>query len=50
MVLLTKRADPSALAAAMRANSFPPLKRARRDPHDPGPSCWLHADSCCLSL
>ena len=75
MVLLTKRADPSALdarvvtfvaiysalgvrsdtanaalAAAMRANPFPPLKRARRDPHDPGPSCWLHADSCCLSL
>ena len=25
------------------------VKRLRRDAHEPGPSCWLHAPSCCLS-
>lgn len=25
------------------------VKRLRRDPHDPGESCWLHAPNCCLS-
>ena len=25
------------------------VKRLRRDPHEPGASCWLHADACCFS-
>ena len=25
------------------------VTRLRRDPHDPSPSCWLHAPHCCLS-
>ena len=40
----------AALGAAMKANPFPRLTRARRDPHEPGPGCWLHAGSCCLSI
>jgi len=26
------------------------VKRLRRDAHEPAPSCWFHANSCCLSL
>jgi protein-L-isoaspartate(D-aspartate) O-methyltransferase len=26
------------------------VKRLRRDAHDASPSCWFHADRCCLSL
>jgi protein-L-isoaspartate(D-aspartate) O-methyltransferase len=47
---LRDEAANTALGSAMKANPFPSLKRARRDPHDPGPSCWLHAGSCCFSL
>ena len=25
------------------------LKRLRRDPHDPAPTCWLHLPNCCFS-
>jgi protein-L-isoaspartate(D-aspartate) O-methyltransferase len=25
------------------------VKRLRRDPHEPDPSCWLHGHSCCFS-
>jgi protein-L-isoaspartate(D-aspartate) O-methyltransferase len=25
------------------------IKRLRRDPHGPGPACWYHASTCCLS-
>jgi protein-L-isoaspartate(D-aspartate) O-methyltransferase len=37
------------LGAAMAKNPLPPLKRLRRDPHDPGLGCWLHRAGCCLS-
>lgn len=40
----------ASLGAAMKANPFPQLKRARRDPHEPGPTCWLHGNSFCLSV
>jgi hypothetical protein len=26
----------------------PGVSRIRRDPHEPGPDCWLHAE-CCIS-
>ena len=37
------------LGAAMKASPFPPVRRLRRDAHEPLPSCWLHAPSFCLS-
>jgi protein-L-isoaspartate(D-aspartate) O-methyltransferase len=37
------------LGAAMARNPLPPLKRLRRDPHEPGLGCWLHRAGCCLS-
>jgi len=37
------------IGQALRANSFPPLKRLRRDAHDSSPSCWLHTRHGCLS-
>jgi hypothetical protein len=39
-----------AIAAALAKNSFAPLKRARRDPHDIGPGYWMHQPGFCLSL
>jgi protein-L-isoaspartate(D-aspartate) O-methyltransferase len=37
------------LAAAFAKNPFPPLKRLRRDAHEPTAACWLHATGWCLS-
>jgi protein-L-isoaspartate(D-aspartate) O-methyltransferase len=39
----------AALGAAMRRAPFPSFTRLRRDPHDAGPSCWLHGPAFCLS-
>jgi protein-L-isoaspartate(D-aspartate) O-methyltransferase len=47
---LRSDAAGAALGEAMKSNPFPQLKRARRDPHEPGPSCWFHTASCCFSL
>ena len=38
------------LVKAMARMPFPPLKRLRRDQHEPADTCWLHAAGCCLSL
>lgn len=35
---------------ALMRNPFPPLKRLRRDPHEPGPSCWMHSSTACFAL
>jgi len=35
--------------AMMKSPMLPPVKRVRRDAHEPSPSCWLHAATCCLS-
>jgi protein-L-isoaspartate(D-aspartate) O-methyltransferase len=35
--------------ALMRGVS-PRLKRLRRDPHEPGPSCWMHGPTSCFAL
>jgi protein-L-isoaspartate(D-aspartate) O-methyltransferase len=40
----------SALGQAMQRHPFPPIKSLRRDAHDAGPSCWLHAPGACLTL
>lgn len=40
----------TALGSAMKANQLPALKTLRRDTHAPGPSCWHHMGTCCLSL
>jgi protein-L-isoaspartate(D-aspartate) O-methyltransferase len=37
------------LGEAMKTAPFPPVKRLRRDAHDPSPACWLHAERFCLS-
>ncbi len=37
------------LGEAMKTGPFPPVKRLRRDAHDPSPACWLHAERFCLS-
>lgn len=37
------------LGEAMKSGPFPPVKRLRRDAHDPSPACWLHAEGFCLS-
>ncbi len=37
------------LGEALRRGMFPALKRLRRDPHDPAPSCWMHTDNFCFS-
>lgn len=39
-----------ALGLAMQKQPFAPLKSLRRDPHEPGPSCWLHSTDVCWSL
>jgi protein-L-isoaspartate(D-aspartate) O-methyltransferase len=38
------------LGQAMTRTPFPGFRRLRRDPHDAGASCWLHAPGACLSL
>jgi protein-L-isoaspartate(D-aspartate) O-methyltransferase len=35
---------------ALMRDPFPPLKRLRRDPHEPGPSCWMHGSTSCFAL
>jgi protein-L-isoaspartate(D-aspartate) O-methyltransferase len=37
------------LGEALKAGPFPPITRLRRDTHDAGPQCWLHAERFCLS-
>jgi protein-L-isoaspartate(D-aspartate) O-methyltransferase len=39
-----------ALGGALMKSPFPPIKRLRRDPHEPSATCWLHGPSTCLSL
>ena len=46
---LRDAAVETALGKALTLNPFPPLKSYRRDVHEPGPSCWLHAEGGCLS-
>ena len=38
------------LGAALMKSPFPPIKRLRRDAHEPSSSCWLHGATSCLSL
>jgi protein-L-isoaspartate(D-aspartate) O-methyltransferase len=38
------------LGDALRTNPFPAVRHLRRDPHDPGASCWFHGFTSCLSL
>jgi protein-L-isoaspartate(D-aspartate) O-methyltransferase len=37
------------LREAFMKGQMPSFKRMRRDPHEPGPACWLHGDSFCFS-
>jgi protein-L-isoaspartate(D-aspartate) O-methyltransferase len=39
-----------ALGQAMQRQPFPAIKALRRDAHEPGPACWLHASDVCWSL
>ncbi|HEX5109080.1 MAG TPA: hypothetical protein VFV95_11560 [Vicinamibacterales bacterium] len=39
----------ASLGAAMMRSPFPTFSRLRRDPHDAGPSCWLHGPAFCFS-
>jgi protein-L-isoaspartate(D-aspartate) O-methyltransferase len=39
----------SELGKLLMRNPFPPVKAYRRDPHEPGPTCWLHTEHGCLS-
>ena len=39
-----------ALGMALQRNPFPQIKSLRRDPHEAGPTCWLHAPEACWSL
>jgi protein-L-isoaspartate(D-aspartate) O-methyltransferase len=38
-----------ALCKVLMRGAMAPLTRMRRDPHEPGPSCWFHAGACCFS-
>jgi protein-L-isoaspartate(D-aspartate) O-methyltransferase len=38
------------LGNALTKQMLPPLKRLRRDRHDPSASCWLHGTTWCLSV
>jgi protein-L-isoaspartate(D-aspartate) O-methyltransferase len=40
----------SAIGAALMKGPFPPVKRLRRDSHEPGPACWLHGPTFCLGM
>jgi len=37
------------LGEALRRNTFPAIKRLRRDAHEPSLGCWLHDSAFCLS-
>ena len=37
------------LGQAFRRSPFPPIKRLRRDAHEPEATCWLHGNTFCLS-
>jgi protein-L-isoaspartate(D-aspartate) O-methyltransferase len=37
------------LGEALRRNTFPAIKRLRRDAHEPSLACWLHDSAFCLS-
>ena len=39
----------AALGRALMRSPFPAFTRLRRDPHDAGPSCWLHGSAFCLA-
>ena len=45
---LRDQAIEAELGKLLMRNPFPPLKTYRRDPHEPGPACWLHTDHGCL--
>lgn len=34
----------SAIGGALMKGPFAPVKRLRRDSHEPGPACWLHGN------
>ncbi len=38
------------LGQALMRTPFPPVKRLRRDAHDPSPQCWLHGERFCMSM
>jgi len=40
----------SAIGAALMKGPFAPVKRLRRDSHEPGPACWLHGPTFCLGM
>jgi len=35
---------------ALARSPFAPVRSLRRDAHEPGSSCWMHAPGFCLSL
>ena len=37
------------LGKALMRNPFPRIAKLRRDPHEAGPQCWLHAPRSCLT-
>jgi protein-L-isoaspartate(D-aspartate) O-methyltransferase len=37
-----------AIGAALMKGPVPPVKRMRRDVHDPSPACWLHGPTSCF--
>ena len=37
-----------ALGKALRQTLFPPIRRLRRDVHEPDARCWLHGSTSCL--
>ncbi len=37
------------LGQALRQALFTPIRRLRRDAHEPGATCWLHGSTFCLS-
>lgn len=39
-----------ALGQAMAKTPIPPVKRIRRDAHEPADSCWLHVPGACLTV
>jgi protein-L-isoaspartate(D-aspartate) O-methyltransferase len=49
--LIGARSDEAqaALGTALMAGTFQQVKRLRRDPHEPGPACWLHGATNCLA-
>jgi hypothetical protein len=38
----------SAIGSALMKGFSPRVSRLRRDPHESGPTCWLHAPTFCL--